>query len=401
MKAILNKSRSRFSYFVLIFLFIFGDIICNNYIFKSFGSQTHAQQFYSFLVLLILQMVAAPIQAALSDLYCRKKSLVTSLAFSLASLVLVYIYAQTGELFLPMLCLIIALKGLFGNTIPLSFAAIADARNKKIRLSFGIATSPYTAGYFWLIFTNKTFSEPSSILMAIIIFIILVVICCLFFDDIRDKTKRKDQVLHFDSLAPVEIKMEVGLVLKKLYNFSSQMAFISYLLWEISLYSILLLYVDFDVQTFSSIGIAMLSGALAAVFVLKIFEKIEDERMIKWGYNLSAFSLVPFFLLYPFLANFNFYLLSTCYFFHTMGNILLSASLFAQMAKRTPPHECGKIYGLLDSVDTISFLVASIFIMIYNIFDIKLIYLILFSYISVAISWIPYAQFKKSKSAGN
>jgi len=398
MNALLKGSKSRFYYIALIFLFIFSDIVCSNYIFKSFHNQTHSEQFFSFLSLLLLQVLASPIQAALSDLYCRKKSLVFALAISLISLVLVYFYTRSGTFFLPMLCLIIGLKGLFGNIIPLSFAAIADIQNKNIRLSFGIATSPYTAGYFYLIFTNKTFSESSSIITGIAAFVIIIAICLAFFNDIRDKTKNTKQVFHFNSSVPKEVKMEINAVCQSLNNRSNQTAFLAYLLWEISLYSILLLYVDFNVQTFSSIGIAMLSGALAAVLILKLFEKIEDNRMIKWGYNLSAWSLVPFFLLYPFLDNFNPYILSFCYFFHTMGNILLSASLFALMAKRTPPHECGKIYGLLDSVDTIAFLVASISIMVYNNFEINLIYLILLSYLAVTLSWIPYAKFKKFTS---
>lgn len=82
-----------------------------------------------------------------------------------------------------------------------------------------------------------------------------------------------------------------------------------------------------------------------------------------------------------------------------MENIILSASLFALMAKMVSPHQSGKIYGLIDSVDTIAVLIASIFIMVYNVFRFDLIYLILFSYLSVTISWIPYARFKKLRSS--
>lgn len=400
MQKILHISKDRRFYLVLVLLFIFGDIICSNYIFRSFVNQTHTQQFFSFLSLLVLQILASPLQAALSDLYCRKKSLVVSLTFSFISLVLVYFYTQMSLFLMPFLCLIIALKGAFGNTIPLSFAAIADIRNRKVRLSFGIATSPYTLGYFVLIFTNKLFSESESIILSIGIFAVLVFLCVSFFSDARDKTEQRNHVLRLDSTAVTAVKKEIISVIKGLGSYHIQMALTAYLLWEISLYSILLLYVDFNVGNFSSIAIAMLSGALFAVFFLKIFEKTEDEKMIKWGYNFSALSLIPFFLLFPFLKDFNFYLLGACYFVHTMGNVLLSAALFALLAKKTPPHECGKIYGLLESVDTIAFLVASVFIMIYNIFDLNLIFLILFSYLTVAISWIPYARFRKTGTAG-
>jgi MFS family permease len=400
MKSLL-RSRDRFYYLVLVFLFIFGDIICNNNLLKSAANQKQTVQFISFIFLSILQTVAAPIQAALSDLYCRKKSLIFSLTVSLVSLVLLYFFIQDSRLLLILLFFIISLKGLAGNTLPLSFAAIADIKNKNIRLSFGIATLPYTAAYFFLIFTNKTFSESFSVLLSIGAFILFIALCFMFFYDQRDMTKQEKKVLSLDFSFSKKLKNEMRTIREKIYNLSNRMAFISYLLWEISLYSILLLYVDFGVKKFSTIGIAMLSGAGVAVLVLKICDMIDDERMIKLGYNLSAFSLVPFFLIYPFTKNFNFYVLSTCYFFHTMGNILLSASLFALMAKRTPPHECGKIYGLFDSVDTVAFLIASLFIIFYKSYKIDLIYLILFSYITVAFSWIPYAKFKKLRSTGN
>jgi MFS family permease len=400
MKVLLG-SRYRIYYLSLVFLFMFGDIICNNNVLKSAAGEKQTISFISFLFLSILQTFASPIQAAFSDLYCRKKSLVFSLIVSSISLILLYFFVHTGEYLLILLFFIISLKGLAGNTLPLSFAAIADIKNKNIRLFFGIATLPYTAAYFFLIFANKTFSEPFSVLLSIGAFILFVALCCLFFYDQRDKTNLEKKVLSFDSSFLRKLKKEIEAIRESIRNLSNRMAFISYLLWEISLYSILLPYVDFGVKTFSTIGIAMLIGAGVAVLVLKFCEMIDDERLIKWGYNLSAYSLVPFFLIRLFTANFNFYILSACYFFHTMGNILLSASLFALMAKKTPPHECGKIYGLFDSVDTIAFLIASLFIMVYNYFQFDLIYLILFSYLTVTASWIPYARFKKIRTTNN
>jgi MFS family permease len=381
----------------LICSFIFVDIVCTNYILKSFSHQEHTKQFFSFLCLLFLQIIASPIQAAFSDLYCRKKSLVFSLLISLLSLILVAIYTHTGKWLFFLICLTITLKGLLGNTIPLLFAAIADVRNKKIRLSFGIATTPYTVGYFWIIFTNKTLSEPLSILFAIALVIATIILCSLFFKDIRDKDRHQILTPHSRFSILKAISMEITLVINKLRNRTNQMAFLSYLLWEISLYSILLGYVDFGVKTFSNIGIAMLCGALTAVFFIRFKETADDNKLIKWGYTLSSFSLLPFFLVYPFFNGFNYYLLCACYFLHTMGNIILSASLFSVMAKRTPSHECGKMYGLLDAVDVIAFLISAIIIMAHQNFGFNLIYLISFSYLTVAVSWFPYAQFKKAE----
>ena len=104
MKA-LPQSMNRFFYLSLVFLFIFGDIVCNNDILKSAVSEKRTIQFISFLFLSILQIFAAPMQAALSDLYCRKKSLVFSLTVSLISLILLFFFIHTGGFLLVLIIL--------------------------------------------------------------------------------------------------------------------------------------------------------------------------------------------------------------------------------------------------------------------------------------------------------
>lgn len=67
------------------------------------------------------------------------------------------------------------------------------------------------------------------------------------------------------------------------------------------------------------------------------------------------------------------------------------------LSKERESHELGRIYGLLDSVDTVAFLVSSISIIAYNHFHLNIIYIVTFSFLTVAVSWFPYARFNKMR----
>jgi MFS family permease len=394
MTTITNTIKRPNFYLPLLLLFIFGDVICDNYIFKIFNNQTHAEEFFLFFSVLVLQVIASPIQSTLSDIYGRKNGLIVSLFFSLISLILSYVYSQIFFLFFPLLILTIVLKGAFGNTIPLALAGIADTQEKNVRFSFGISTASYAIGYLLIVFANKNLHTQQAMALSILLFCILSASCILFLKEISNKDpaleRKKKSIVN-------SLTEDFKTVLNSLKIRHTRKALIAFLLWEISLYSILLLYVDFNVQDFSSIAIAMLCGALFGVVFLKIFKHIKDNQMIKIGYNCSALSLLPFFLIIPFTRDVNFLLLGGCYFIHTLGNTLLTASLFSLLSRATLPHERGRIYGLLESTDTIAFLIASICIMLYNFFSLSILFIIFVSYLTVTISWIPYAQFKKTK----
>lgn len=301
-----------------------------------------------------------------------------------------------------MLALISVVKGCFGNTIPLAWAGIGDTQDKNFRFSFGLSTGSYAVGYLLLI-GNVFLTEMQSNVTIIIFLALLIYLCVTRFQDIRDKKsvqiyKKKvpfgmRKLLSVFGLVWNESKQVVrSLTAKHIRNSLG-----AFLLWEISLYSILLLYVDFGVKDFSTVGVGMMFGYLLGVLILKFTAWIEDDKMIKIGYYFSTLSLIPSFILFPFVEEINFILLTVCYFFHTMGNAFLCPTLFAILAKEMEPHEQGKVYGLIESADTVAFLFASVAVMIYNYFHLHLIFIIGFSFITVAVSWFPYEKFKKTK----
>ena len=384
----IRKTKSG-QYLSIILLFITSDIICDNFIFRSFNKQSQTFEFLLFLSLLLLQIFASPIQSGLSDFYSRKKSLIISLSSSLISLILVSFYDQ--KIFaIPFLLIIITLfKGCLGNTIPLSWAAIADTQDKNFRFSFGLSTAAFAVGYLILVFSNKYLNEKEANFYVIALFILLIYLCFFHFRDIKDINHKR---IKFS-----DVFEEFKTIYHEILKINTRNALVAFLLWEVSLYSILLLYIDFDISEFSSTAIGMMCGYLVGVLILKFSTKIVDTRMIRIGYYTSVFSLIPFLVLFPFFESTKHSLLVISYFFHTMGNAFLCPTLFAILSKEREPHQQGKIYGLIESTDTLAFLLASVTVMLYQFYKIDLMYIILFSFVTIAISWLPYIRFEAKK----
>jgi MFS family permease len=376
-------------YIYIILLFILVDVVCDNFIFRTFNEELPITAFFLFLGLSILQILASPIQSGFSDFYGRKQGLLISLSFSLFALCLIYFYSQNILPYFFVVVLAMVIKGSFGNTTPLAWSGIADTHDKNYRFSFGLSTSAFAGAYLLLIFSNKSLSTKMASIRAIYLVVAAILICAFIFSNLK---KRRLNETH-KYLLVNEIKAS-GRELKIKHM---QMALTAFILWEISLYSILLLYVDFNLAQFSTTALAMMLGYLTGVAILKYVTGARDSTMVKVGYAISTLSLVPFLVTFPFMKGSDIVFLSVCYFFHALGNAFLCPTLFALLAKEKHPDDLGIIYGLVGSADTIAFLIASIAVRIYNGLGLNLIYIISFSFVTVAISWFPYRKFTKIK----
>jgi hypothetical protein len=395
-------------YSFLMILFIFADVMCDNFIFRTFNNQPHTIPFFLFLGLSIMQILASPIQAGFSEFYGRKEGLLVSLSFSLVSLCLIYFYNQQIIPFFLVLILIMLIKGGIGNTTPLSWTAIADAQETNFRFIFGASTAGFAGAYLILICANKFTTEQESNISLICLFSVLILFCAIQIKNLIDKKTRKliEKSVDQKNTEPTTSRLRFRLKLfaneimfgvNELKYKHIRQALAAFILWETSLYSILLLYVDFDIAQFASAAIAMMSGYLTGVVILKFVASIKDTSMIKIGYSFSTISLIPFLLAFPFMDGNNFTLVAICYFFHALGNAFLCPTLFAMLAKEKKLTEHGPTYGLVGSADTVSFLFASAVVMVYKDLELNLIYIILFSFITVAISWFPYKKFEEIK----
>jgi MFS family permease len=385
-------------YIPLILIFIISDVIGGNYIFGSFNNEPLTLEFFLFMGLLILQIIASPVQSGLSDFYGRKKSLIISLSASLLALVFVLFQAKSMLFFIP----ILLLKGLLGNTIPISWAAIGDTigetSGKNYRFTFALSTSAYAVGYLFLIFINKSFTTTHSIMVLIALLSIVVYLCYKFFIDTKDAecdASNNSQVSLFKFAAK-----EFSLVIHDLKISKFRLLLTAFCLWEISLYTILIYFADFRNYEASLTEVAMMIGYLIGTFLVRFCKRISDNLMIKYGYKISLISVIPYLILLPFF-NDTHLILGICFFFHAIGNAFLSPTILSIVSNEKEPHERGKIYGLLESADNLAFLLASIAIFICNKFHSGLPYLVTLSFLTMAVSWFPYAKFEKIKRKGN
>lgn len=387
-------------YLPLLLSFIFIDETCDNYLLNAVSNHSNLIEFILYAIFLLTSIVASPIQAGYSDFYCRKKSLIISLSCSLISSVLIFLSFQNVSMPFLFIFLALLLKAGLGNTLPLSWAAIADTQTKNFRFSLGLSTSAMAFGYLMLI-AIKTFFENHSTFVIVILFLTLIYFCVYFFKDIRDKKElpsyensMKNSIHKFSFLA--SIKNEISLIVNNFLKDSrTRKALTAFFFWEVSFYSALIADIDMKIKGFNDLSLSMLIGYLIGVAYLKFSNK-SDEQMIKIGYVISIASLAPILVLN---YVFDIRILMLCaYFIYSLAAAFLAPSLFSILSGERKPHEQGKIYGLIDSTDTIAFLIASIYLIIYNSLQLSQIFLVIFSLTAFLISLIPYAKFKKIKS---
>lgn len=346
------------------------------------------------LGMLLLQIVATPIQAGFSDFYCRKKSLIIALSASLVSVCFVTIYDMQILYWTPILIMVNFIKGCLGNTTSLAWAAIGDTQKGNFRISFALSTAMFAVAYIFLFYAKTVFSGNSLNLVIIGIFVILIFVCIKFFDDVRDKHHRIGTRDHLRLSLKQLIKRELILLVKEVIKKGTRRALLAFFFWEVSIYTILVATLDLGAINFWQLPAWMWFGYLVGVWALKQMSHLSDVKLLKYGYWVSFLSLVPYFFIFN-NEKYGIYILALCYFCHTLGNALLSPTLFAILSKTRKSHEQGKTYGLVDSVDTIALLIASISVIISKNYNLPTVWIVLYSFITFSVSWIFYDDIRQ------
>jgi MFS family permease len=388
----MDKVRKKTNVFLpLIIAFILGDVLCENYIVKICNGEPGGMKVFAITSLLILQVFAAPIQAGFSDFYCRKKSLVFSLCVSFFALIFGYFFLVYELHLFPLLMLIILAKSLFGNTIPISWAAIADTQERDLRFSLALSTAPYAIGYLTIGIFNSFFDKTHSILTTIIIFFVLIIVCMVFFKDVRDKRSPSFEHSHKKRTFFNLIHGEMSLIRHELREKKLRFGLSAYLFWATSQYSVLVLLADFK-EEYPEAVLIMMVGYLIGVGLMYIFRRIADEIIIRVGYYLSVIVLLAFFTVIPFVNNI-YPMLTASYFFYSIGNAFLSPTILTMLSKDRKPHQQGKVFGYIESADSLGFLLGMAVIFLYILFGFSIIHIVAFSLICFISSWYPYLKY--------
>lgn len=279
-----------------------------------------------------------------------------------------------------------------GNTLPMSLALIADTRHKNYRLLFACSTGAYALAYLLLAsadFDGVSFLENKINFYLILSFIAAIVISILMLNNQKNTRLNIDQNL---SLIHV-LKTEKRLLLEDVKHTPTRRGLTAFYLWETSLYVILLPQVDFHINKITHIAESMMYGYLLGVVLLMFSYRLRDSTVIKIGYYTSFLSLIPYFVLFKLVED-QTLLLRTCYFFHALGNAFLSPAFLSMLAKELKAHKQGRMYGLADSVDTLSYMCGAIVLFIFSMLKLDSVYLITLSFIIFAISWKFYDRFQ-------
>ncbi len=397
------QKKSRLVTLLIISLFVYADIICENVLVIVNDQQSHLIASVFLFGFLVLQVLFASIQSGLSDFFGRKKSLIFSFSVSLFCLLCIYLYHDYYMRFGILLILAMASKALFGNTIPISFAAIADTQGKNYRRAFALGSSTYSIAFISLIVINLFSSrDVTNISFAAIILLISLIFCMLGFKDVSDITADLPHNVNpayyagnfFSKFWKLGTR-EICLLIKELRKPLTSYGLSAYLLWEISMYSIIISQIDLNDGSTKHITLAMMVGYLLGVLLLQIRPciKISDRKIITFGYVFSFLSFLPFLLV--FFIQSQSILIGICYTLHAIGNAFLSPTILSILATGRSTHDQGKILGLVESADTAAFLLATIFVVIYSTYQWSISYLVLFSFVSFSISWVYFPLIKK------
>lgn len=302
-------------------------------------------------LLLGLQIIFSPLQAGFSDFYLRKKSIIVSLSATLLSVILLKISTNYGIFFL--VCAVI-LKGVLGNTLPIAWAGLAEnTRGRNIRFALALSICflaigswgsllvlPYLAAelFFWLVVILLAIGLGSAIYP---------------FKDPEDAPKP-----HFlETISPIQMLVNecTGIyhISKKPLNFFT---LLSFLFSEISFYQIL-----FRVEVFNNyhcfirvplaIGIGYTVGTIALKFI-----KAKDRFVSLSGLALSITAILIVNILFS-TGHENQFMFTTLFACYSFGYALFTPSLFSLITPREHAHLQGKIYGILESTDSLASLI--------------------------------------------
>lgn len=343
-------------FFLLILLY---SIFCST-LFNYFIIDTSSRIFpliskQTTYYLVIVQVFFAILQATISDLFCRRKSLITSL---LATGFCLFLYLLTVKLSSGFLLVVtVIFLGVLGNVVPIAWAALADISSLRsfrftLTLSiFSIAVGAYGALIVEPILSFKTFFVVNLISLSVGIF------GSFFFKDIKADLKNKRSVKIMKGLWNEIVHLKV--LLSRPLNL---LAFASFFFSEVAFYQIFFrveaLHNNYSLN--SAVPYTVAIGYSIGSWIMKIVHT--NERQVAFhgiAFIIISMLLTSIFAISNILTATLFAILFTTL---NIGVAIFTPSIFALISPVNQPHEQGKIFGLLDSVESCATLLSFAFI---------------------------------------
>jgi hypothetical protein len=300
----------------------------------------------------IFSIVFGPLQAGLSDFYCRRKSLIVSLIATLVGSLIFYIWYQNQKIIF--LIIYILLIGIAGNVSPIAIAGFKDITKSFYVFRYFLSLYViiyYAGGVFYN--TSKMYATETVVYFSTIIIIFISIIFVSFlFRDLIDKDLQEGKIsFKSECLAIYHIFIK---------DTSFLLATISFLLAEISLYQITFRTEISENLLLQYLPLELIIGSIIGAIFLK-FNKSTDKYCLWMSLYLALASLVFVFILILFGINLKPVTISVLIVFSFCLCVIYSTFISILIRKRHH-HDYGKIVGVIESVDDISYFLAILII---------------------------------------
>lgn len=355
----------RLTEFLLLFFIFVGELGLAAVVYLA-SAITAKHAFLVFFSVYFLQFLTSTIQGGISDHSLRRISLI--IAFSAVSLAQIFFLLAFRHDF--MLIGAVVLYGFLGNITPIARAALVDTELKRdFRLSVGLSTIAIAVGWVTMMMTAFYFS--SSPIVACILVTVLCFSCNFLvfrIDDKEDKNKVKiypyktfklKYIWNFAKKIPHIIKHEFSLIASLCKHPEVRWGLGGYLAAETAFYLIFARgkgqlnnpEVFFIVFTWV---IGYIFGASSQTW---IFPKNKEKSGLWWGASISI-SAMLFLIALTLLGVENRWILGFVNALFAFGFGFFVPCLFALVSKKYPVHLQGKVYGLVDAVDSLGLIIA-------------------------------------------
>ena len=327
---------------MLPYLFIFVYELVKAGIVLILPGLTRGEAAFYFFLLNFLQIFSAPIQGAISDHYCRKKSMVVSFVAIALSQCLFFGFKFYGS---GMLLAGILVLGVLGNAEVIARALLLDKypkynRRGIISASFVVQMIPWAITAFLM----RAGFSIEIFLWYFIISLLCVILGIFCVHDRRDLDRHKKfhRVLRHDWKATISFLKVKGVLI----------ALIAYFLYESS-FSLSFYYQDEVIKNRlaeTMIMILMVVGFIAGTILL-ISLKLSDKKGVLSGLLIGIVGYVVIWVLS--LQGAALELQGVGYFILALGLGVTVPAIFTYFSLRQELHQQGKLFGILDSVHTI------------------------------------------------
>ena len=349
-----------------------------------------------------ISIPGALLLAGWSDFHCRRKTLILTLVFAFLSFILMIIYKLCDINGFGIASLFI--KAILGNVTPICFATLADIiSQKRFRNALALAIVAYSIGIWIPIYFRSSLESVSNFFFLLVAITIISIICTILFvkDDIFDNVKFYKNPANLKSFVSF-FKKDTRLIILFLISSIVAPALLCFFFGEISYYQFLLRgellsEADFYISQALVLAIGYYIGTV--ILLVLGWLNIKDMTCIKIGLLISFLSsgAIIFENYFNILGSHQRILVAL----FSIGFSLVTPSLFASISKISKEEEQGKIYGSLDSTETLATL-SSILIIKRTKFS-TIHHILLFTFLIFSLSCVFFLKFlrryKKVSSA--